>query len=161
MELEDRYSYNRFGSKGARVGQAVVDILSKEQPEYTAEDILDQFGKDYLNMIRDLAEKSKDMYESPYYIFSILKKDLGQFNVNNVLKHSARPFQLKVSIKTAAEAHPSATKTLFKVNAQSGSIDLVWTIPSYQECQSILKAPNLYDEELVKFVKSYADGVLD
>lgn len=161
VELNKKYSYDRFGSKGVRVGQAVADILSQEQPEYTVEDILDQFGKDYLNMIRKLADDSKNLYESPYFILSLLKKDLGQFEINNVLKHSARPFQLKPSAKAVADAHPGSTKTLFEVDARTGEINLVWTFPSYQECVSVLKNPNLYDQDLVKYITAYAEGKLD
>lgn len=160
--VDDRYSYDRFGSKGARVGQAVVDILSKEQPAYTAEDILDEYGKDHLNRIRKMADEAvKNNYQSPFYILSLLKKTLGQIGVDNALVESNRPFNLKPKIKDVADAHANATKTLYKVDKEKGEISLVWTIPSYQECQTILKAPDLYDEALVKFVKSYADGVLD
>jgi len=163
MPPEKKYSYQRFGSNAQRVGQAVVDILSKEQPEYRVEEILSEFGRDYLDIIRDLAERSKSLYESPYFILSLLRKDLGQFGVSNVVKHSARPFQHEatVKIKKVFEAHPESTKTLFKVDAKNGSIDLLWTIPSYEECKSILKHPGIYDVNLVMWIQQCFMGELD
>jgi hypothetical protein len=163
MLNDKRYSYDRFSSKGQRVGQAVIDILSRDNQTCTVEEILDEFGRDYLNYIRKIAEDSKDLYESPYFILSLLKKDLGQFGVANVLKHSARPFQHESSVKAkkVVEAHPECTKTLFQVNARTGSIDLVWTIPSHGECISILKSPEIYDPELLKWINQVYSGTLD
>ena len=147
--------------KTSKVGQAVYDLLSREQPAYSVEDILDQFGRDYLDLIRSIADKAKGQFEPPFYIFSVLKKDLGQFGVANVLKHSARPFQLKVTSKRAVEAHPGATKTLFRVDAKKGEIALEWSIPSNEECVSVLKHADLYDPQLVKWIKKCFDGTLD
>ena len=145
-----------------RVGQAVHDIISQEQPQYTVEDILNEYGKDHLNRIRDVAEEAvSKQYISPFYILSLLKKTLSQFNVNNALVESNRPFNLKPQIKSVAEAHPGSTKTLYKADKETGEISLVWTIPSYQECISILKSPGTYDPELVKYVEAYAAGKLD
>lgn len=163
MDNAKRYSYERFGSKGQRVGQAVYDILSEDQPEQSVEETLCELGRDFLNIIRDLAERSKDLYKSPYFILSLLKKDLGQFGVANVVKHCARPFQDEntVKIKNVFEAHPGSTKTLFKVNANRGTIDLIWTIPGYEECKSIMKNPESYDSELVKWIEQCFTGTLD
>ena len=161
MDQDSKYDYNRFGSKGKRVGQAVMDIISKEQSNLTVEDILDDLGKDYLDLIRDKAETSKNIYQSPYYILSLLKKDLGYLGVANVIKHSARPFQLKPMIKKVFEAHPGAVKTLFQVDSVKGEINLIWCIPAYDDCISILKTPKSYDEQLVRWIQEAFQGSLD
>lgn len=151
--VEKKYEYDRFNSKGARVGQAVTDILSKEQPEYTVEEILDEFGKDWLKMIQDLASEATPQYGPKFYILSLLKKDLGHFGVANVLKHSARPFKTKMSIHQVMDAHPNATKTLFYVDSSGGEINLLWTVPGWEECKSIGKNASQYDPQLVSWVK--------
>lgn len=150
---KDKYDYNRFGSKGKRVGQAVVDILSKDQPTLLVEDVLDEFGRDYLNLIRKVAEVAKNEFESPFFIVSILKKDLGQFGVQNVLKHSAKAFKKKFTKKEVMDAHPNAVKNQFEVDVKKGEITLLWSLPGWEDCKSISKNPELYDKDLVKWVK--------
>lgn len=153
MVEEKKYNYERFGTKGVRVGQAALDILSTDQPTYTAEDILDSLGSDWLNLIRDLADESSKEYGPKFYILSLLKKDLGQFGYDNVLKHSARPFKTSKSIKDVMNAHPNATKTLFEINSKTGDINLLWTVPGWQDCKALLKTPDSFDPNLVRWVK--------
>lgn len=150
---ENKYSYNRFNSRGVRVGQAVMDIISKEQQNYSVEDILDEFGRDWLDNIREIADVYKARYDDEFFIVSLLNKDLGQFGVANVLKHRHRVRQTKPTMDFVMECHPNDTKTLFRVSKISGEIELVWTLPGIQECYSILKTPKSYDEKLVKWVE--------
>jgi hypothetical protein len=155
---EPRYTYDKRGVKASRVGQAVVDILSQKQPDYTAEEILDQLGKDWLDLIRQRAEEGKKAFEGPFFILSLLKKELGHMGVDNVLKHSARCFKKRFTPQEVMIAHPNSTKTLFRVDAQKGEIDLEWSIPGWEDCKSILKNPAVYDPQLVKWVKECSNS---
>jgi hypothetical protein len=155
------YSYNRFGSKGQRVGQAVQDILSKEQPKYLVEDFLDEFGPDYLELIRERASEGKRVLQSPFYILSLLNKGLGEVMVSNVLKHSARCFQTKFTSKEVMNAHPNSVKTMYEVDVKKGEITLLWSIPAWEDCKSIMKHPALYDESLVKNITECLQQVID
>lgn len=148
----NKYAYERFGCSAQRIGQAVLDIVSSSPPSYTVEDILDELGKDWLDLIRQRAEEGKLVRESPFYILSLLNKDLGQFEVDNVLKHSARHFQYEKSMKDVMSAHPSSVKNLFKVDVKNGEISLEWSLPGWEDCRSIMKNPSIYDPQLVKWV---------
>lgn len=153
----NKYSYDRFGSKGQRVGQAVVDILSKEQPEYTVEDILEGcgLGADYLELIRDEAEKSKKRFYDKFYILSLIKKGLGEMGISNVLKHSCRSFEKKFSMQEVMLAHPTSDKHMYEVDIKKGEINLIWSLPDYEQCKIIKKSPKLYDPTLAKCVLAY------
>lgn len=152
VEEENKYSYQRFGKKGQRVGQAVVDILSKEQPEYTAEDILEEFGGDYLKDIQQCSEEHKSSFDGKFYIFSLLHKDLGQFGVANVLRHWKIPRETEPNSRMMMHDYPNHTKTLFEVDKKKGEITLLWTLPGFEECKSILKNPDLYDRDLIRWI---------
>ncbi len=156
----NKYSYDRFGKKGQRVGQAVHDIISQGQSDYTVEDIIDGFGlgSDYLDLIREEAERGKKEFDDKFYILSLMNKALGEMGISNVLKHSCRSFRKKFGMKEVMEAHPNSAKTLYEVNVKQGEISLMWTLPAYQDCKSIRKNPKLYDPDLVKCVDAYFKG---
>lgn len=153
MNTGNKYSYQRFGSNAQRVGQAVMDILSEEQPVYTTEDILDEFGKDYLNDIQKFADEEKSKYDGKFYIFSLLYKDLGQFGVGNVVRHWKISRSTDPEPKAMMRDYKNHTKTLYEVDPQKGEINLLWTLPGYEECISILKNPDLYDRELLNWIR--------
>lgn len=149
----NRYSYERFGSKGVRAGQAALDVLQNNPYQYTTEDIIDQFGRDYLNDIRECAQKEKDNFPKKFHIFSLLNKDLGQFGVSNVLRHWKIPRKTAPLPEKMMVDYRNHTKTLFKVDSQKGKIDLLWTLPGYDESKSILKNTKIHDPSLVKIIK--------
>ena len=153
MTSGDKYSYQRFGSNAQRVGQAALDIISKDQPVYTTEDILDEFGKDYLADIQKFADEEKNKFDGIFYIFSLLHKDLGQFGVGNVLRHWKISRQTAPEPKSMMEQYKNHTKTLYEVNPQKGEITLLWSLPGFEECISILKNPDLYDRDLIKWIR--------
>lgn len=147
------YSYDRFGSKGSRVGQAVVDILSKPQPVYSAEEILDEMGKGIMSYIFDAVEKGVEKYKSKFYLLHLFNKTLGQFNVDNVVVQKAMAFKdRKWTPKEVMDAHPNPCKTLYEVDPQGGLVKMCWTLPAYQDCKSIMKNPALYDADLIKWI---------
>lgn len=155
MSEEKKYSYERFGSKGQRVGQAVVDIISKEQPTYTVEEILEGMGPACADKIRECASDYKDKLKSPFWIYSIFGKPLGYAGVDNAVMHLCRPFNWMVSMENAMKNHPHYSKSLWEVNASKGEISLVWNLPDIEACKSIMKNPGLYDTNLVGWVKDY------
>jgi hypothetical protein len=146
------YSYNRFGIEGQRVGQAVTDILSKEQPTYTVEDILDTSGQDFLKEVIKIADENKTKFEAPFHIFVLTNKDLGQFGVANVMRNKFVPRQTAPNMMDMMEQYSGSVKSLFEVNKEKGEITLLWCLPAYQDCLSILKTPNSYDPQLVAWI---------
>ena len=158
MSNAGKYDYNRFGSKGQRVGQAVVDILSQEQPEQTVEDILENYGHQYAKEINDCIEENKHKYTSPFYVFVLTNKEPWAVNIvrNWFIARQTPPHATQMMA-----AYPHHTKTLYIVNANRGDIKLVWTLPGYGECISILKTPLTFNEKLVKDIVKCFDGELD
>lgn len=155
--VEEKYSYQRFGSEGKRVGQAALDIISSEQPETTVEEILEEFGKDYLEDIQKCADENKSKFDGKFFIFSLLNKDLGQFGLSNVVRHWKIPRYTAPNPMQMMADYQNHTKTLFEVDPKKGEINLLWTLPSYEECKSVLKNSELYDPELVKWIRTVVD----
>jgi hypothetical protein len=149
---KEKYSYDRFGTKGSRVGQAVTDILSVDQPAYTAEEILEQMGEGVVKYLLEAAETGCKAYSKPFYILHIFKKELGQMGAENVMLQKATIFEnRKWTPKEVMDAHPTPTKTLYECDPKNGTLTLLWTVPSLQECQSILRHPGGYDPHLCEW----------
>lgn len=153
-----KYEYNRFGSKGVRVGQAVVDILSKDQPDQTVEETIEAFGPDFVKELQDTIEKNKGKYQSPFYVFILTKKEMWAVNVvrNFFIARQTNPSGLEM-----VKQYPNYMKTLYKVDSKKGTLELKWSIPGHQECLSICKTPSSYDPELVSWILQCYAGNLE
>lgn len=157
---ENKYSYDRFGKKGARVGQAVLDILSTDQPNYSAEEILEEMGKGIVDYIQEAAEKGCKKYDSNFYILHLFKKHLSEHGVENAMLQKAMCFKDREwTPKEVMEAHPNSAKTLYLVDKVNGIVKLLWTVPGWEDCKSIKKNPDLYDQDLVTWVQEATHGL--
>ena len=152
--VDKKYSYERFGMKGSRVGQAVHDILSSRPQSYTAEEILEEMGKGIVAYIQEAAEKGCEAYDGKFYILHLFKKALGEHEIENAMLQKAACFKDRVwTPKEVMDAHPHATKSLYEVDKVNGLVKLLWTVPGWEDCKSIKKNPHLYDRDLVAWVK--------
>ena len=152
---ENKYSYQRFGATGSRVGQAVTDILSQDNPNYTAEDILEEMGKGIVNYIQEAAEKGCKEYDGKFFILHLFKKELSAMGVDNAMLQKATCFKDREwKPHEVMEMHPNSAKTLYEVDKKNGTITLKWTVPGWEDCKSIMKNPHLYDGDLVTWVKA-------
>lgn len=159
MDSNDpKYHYEKRGSKGARVGQAVADILSKDQPDYTVGEILDGFGIKFANELEQTINDNLDKYTSPFYVFVLTKKEFWADNVvrNWFVARQTPPRALEMMIQ-----YPLHTKTLYVVNSSKGDLKAAWSIPGLEECRSILKTPNTFSPELVHWIQDCFQGKLD
>jgi len=157
-KTHSQYSYNRFGSKGARVGQAVIDIMSTAQPEQTVGDVLDSAAVDFVKAMEDCIEKHKSKYENPFYILVLTKKE---FFANNVVRNYLIPRQTPPHAFDMVEQYGNATKTLYMVDSHAGLLKTLWSIPGFSECIDIARSPSSFDEELVKWVEACFSRKLD
>jgi hypothetical protein len=155
---KDKYIYDNYGMKGARVGQAVSDILSKPQPSYTVEDILSEYGNKYALDLEKTIENNKKKYKSPFYVFVLTKKE---FWTDNVVRNWFIARQTPPHGSDMMKEYPHHTKTLYVVDTDNGNLRVVWTLPGYEDCKSILKTPDSYDKDLVKWVLECFGGSLD
>lgn len=157
--MEDKYTYNRFGSKGARVGQAVTDILSKQMNEqYTAEDILDAYSKDFYKGLEEALDEGAKVFQSPFYIVFLASKEMWADNVVRT-----RWFQRQTKPKAAflVDSFPNHMKSLFIANKDKGAVELLYTLPGLTEIPEILKNPLSYDKKLVDDILAFKKGELD
>jgi hypothetical protein len=146
---KDKYDYNRFGSKGKRVGQAVVDILANNPAPQTVEETIEAFGPDFAKELEDTIEKNRHKYTSPFYVFVLTKKEMWACNVlrNLFIARQTDPLPEKMVIE-----YPNYLKTLYKVDADIGHVEPIWSIPGHQECISISRHPEMCDPQLVKWI---------
>lgn len=158
MKEIDRYSYNRFGSKGKRVGQAVTDILSKEQPSYTAGEILDEYSHKFVKELEQSIENGQKTFKDPFYVLVLSNKEMW---APNVIRNYFIPRQTSPLASELTAQYPHYVKTLYKVNSSSKSLTLLWSIPGKEDCKSIMKNKNLYSPELVSWIKELKSGKLD
>jgi hypothetical protein len=155
---EKDYAYNRFGAKGQRVGQAVVDLLSKSQPVQTVGETIDAFGSDYAKQVQDCIEDNQHKYKSPFYIFVLTKKE---FWADNVLRNFFIARQTPPHAFQMMEQYSNFTKTLYLVDANAGKIKIIWSLPGFQDCITVAKNPHLYSPELVKWIEDCFSRKLD
>jgi len=157
MKDAERYSYNRFGSKGQRVGQAALDMMQKDHPNMTVEELMEGLSEKFLVDFEKCVQDGMKKYEGKFHVFVLTKKDLGQFGVSNVVRN------FFINRETAPEAaqmmidYPSQTKTLYEIDPAKGDFQIKWTLPGYEECKSIAKNPQIYDPQLVKWIGETLD----
>jgi hypothetical protein len=154
MSEERKYSYNRFDSKGERVGQAVMDILKKDNPVFTVEEVMDQMQYGVMNYIQDAVTQGYKHFKENFYIIHRFRKELTYFDIHNVPAQHAVCFQLGPKESSwYMEVIPHDTKTLYEVDVKNDDIKLLWSVPGWEDCKSIKKNPHLYDRDLVSWVK--------
>lgn len=144
------YGYDRFGSKGQRAGQAVYDIISKEQSAQSVEETLEAWGPDFAIELENCIQDNKDKFDGPFYIFVLTKKEMWATNLvrNWFIARNTAPDMGPMMLD-----YPHATKTLYKIDPRAGALELVWTLPGLEDCRSIASSPSSYDPTLNKWVE--------
>ena len=157
-EMNAKYLYQKHGLKEYRVGQAILDIISKDQPRQTVDDTMVQFGPDYVKEFETCVNNGAKHYRNPFYVMVISKKVMWACNLirNYFVARQTMPFATDM-IKEYAHA----TKTLYKVNADRGQVDIVWSLPSHQDCLVIAQNPSVWPEELVNWIFTAYGGKFD
>lgn len=159
MDSKDpRYIYNKHGMKGARVGQAVADMTSKEAIPMTCGELLDGFSARFAQELEKAVNDSLDKFKSPFYILALTKKE---FWSDIVVRNWFIPRQTAPHASDLMAAYPNHTKTLYVVHGEKGDIKVAWSIPAFQDCVSISKNPSIYSPELVQWIKNCFVGKLD
>lgn len=159
MDSNDpKYYYAKHGLHSARVGQAVTDILSKDQPSYTTEEILEGFGAQFTKQLEQTVNDSLGKFKSPFYILALTKKEFWAVNVvrNWFIPRQSPPYGFEMM-----EQYPNHTKTLYVVDGDRGNIKVAWSIPAFSDCISIAKNKDLYHPELVDWVFKCFEHKLD
>lgn len=156
--MDDKYDYKRFGCDAKRVGQAVTDILSKDQPTYTVEEIMEGMSEKFVQELEKTIEDHSSKFDQPFYILVLTNKE---FWATNVIRNWFVPRQTPPHATKMIEDYPNHCKTLYLVDANKGDITLCWTLPGIQDMNSILKTPQSYDKQLVKWIQDAMNGKLN
>ena len=154
-------SRDKIKKNPARLGQAVYDILSKEQNMQTVEETTEAMTPKYYEELMIAVDKGCKDFISPFYVVVVRKKETLAGQVMNVLKHQYVTRQTRPRAEFLRTNFPNADHDLYEINSESMSITLIYTLPTAQDSKTILKHPDLYDPQLVKWIKDYNNGVLD
>lgn len=159
MDSKDkRYSYEQFGTKGSHVGQAVSDILSKTQPNYSVGEILDAYQHSFAKELEDTIQNNYKRYADPFYILVLANKEMWAPNVGRswFVARQTPPYATDMLV-----TFPNHLKILYKIQNSKMSCELLWTIPGMQDISSIRKSEEIYDPQLVKWIHDALNGNLD
>jgi len=150
---DEKYSYNRFGKQGTRVGQAVVDLWDKTPDNVTVEELMDSTNQRFLTELESCIENNIKKYEDGFHIFVLGKKELAAFGVTNVDRNWFIARKSAPDIAEMMADYSNFCKTLYEITKE-GDVKLKWSVPSWNDCKTIKKNPHLYDRDLVKWVKA-------
>lgn len=150
MDAKDKkYSYNRFGMKGARVGQAVHDILSSKEETTTVEEVLDGYSHQFVKELETAISANEAKYKGHFHVFVLSNKEMWATNVvrNWFVARETAPDALEMVAQ-----YPNHAKILYEVNTDTNEVKLKWTLPGIQDCISVLKNTGLYDPQLCQWI---------
>lgn len=156
---ENKYEYNQLGCHAKRVGQAVVDILAKDNhPILTAGEITDAQAEKYRQSLEEAIETGKKLYKSPFYILVVTNKE---FWAENVVRNWFIPRQTPPFATTLYQFYPNHMKTLYMIDTDRGNLKICWSIPGVEDMLTISLKPFDYDRRLVDWIKDFTEGNLD
>jgi hypothetical protein len=72
---DPKYQYTRFGMKGARVGQALLDIAEKPYEEITCQEMLEGIAPEFAKNLEQAVNDNLSKYKSPFYVLVLTKKE--------------------------------------------------------------------------------------
>lgn len=150
-------SRDEIKSDPAKVGKAVYDILSKPQSSQTVEETIEAMAPKYFQELLDCAESNKEKFESPFYIIVLRKKE---FWAINVLRQWYVARQSKPSAKILRADYPNHDHDVYEIDSKSHEIKLIWSLPTKQDADTIIKNKQLYDEQTVGFIQDFNLGKL-
>ena len=135
--------------KKATVGQAVYNLLSKDERAPTVEEIITGYADSFTKNIEEAVREGAKRYASPFYILVFSAKEMWAVNlVRNWFIGRQTPPHASVLYRT----YPNHMKTLYRVDASQGELRLIWTIPGIEDCRSILRHQELYDPNLCRWI---------
>jgi hypothetical protein len=155
-------SRDKIKKNPAKLGQAVYDILSKDnQPVQTVEETVESMTPAYFEELMKAVDEGCKRFDPPFYIIVQRKKETIAGTVSNVLHHKYITRQTRPMSAFLRNEWPNADHDLYEVDNNKGTMTLVYTLPSAQDAKTILKNADCYDPKLVEWIVSYNRGVLD
>lgn len=139
--------------KGARVGQAVHDILSQDQPDYTVEEILEGMNAKFLEGFEECVKNgTKEFRNEPFFVLVLSKKELTMLGVSNVMRNYFIARKSEPHAINLVQDYPHAVKTLYSIDPKKGDFQLKWCMPDIEACKSIVKNPRSVDPQIYEWI---------
>ena len=145
----------------SKLGQAVYDILSKEQHVQTVEETTAAMTPKYFEELSKAVDSGCKDFSSPFYVVVQRKKETINGSVTNVLRHKYVTRQTKPYAYFLRTEFPNADHDLYEVDSEKGTMTLLYTLPTAQDSKTILKNAEMYDPKLVEWIVAYNRGTLD
>jgi hypothetical protein len=152
-------SKDKIKKNPAKVGQAAFDLLSKKQEVQTVEETIEGMTPKYYEELMVAADAGARAFKFPFYVVVLRKKETIAGQIMNVLLHKYCSRQTKPKASFLRSEFPNADHDVYEVN--SGTITLLWTLPTKQDSLTILKNKDIYDPQLVRWIQDYEKGALD
>jgi len=144
--------------EGAKVGQAVYDILSKSHnSSQEVGETMSAMTPRYYEELMATIEANNDKYDQPYYIVVLRKKEPWAVNV---LRQWFIARQTKPSAKVLREDYPNHDFDVWNIDPKQHSINFIWTLPTAQDSRTILANKECYDPALVETITKFNEGRL-
>lgn len=142
----------------SKVGQAVYDILKRDQVQTSVEEVLSEAEKKYTQEMEDIIQSNFNKYDSPFYIIVLTKKEPWALNVmrNWFIARQTRP-----KVQFLRQEFPNHMSTVYSVNKSTHELKILWSLPIKQDADVVLKNRHLYDPTLVKWIEDCNSGALD
>lgn len=164
MDLFDSLEKNlvtprdKIKKESAKVGQAVADILKKDNSPVEVQEIIDEYKDDYTKEMENTLRANADRYMAPFHVVVLTKKEPWAVNVvrNWFIARQTRP-----KASWLRSNYPNYLNTVYSYNQNSGELKILWSLPSKQESEVVLQNSHLYDPQLVKWIEDYNSGALD
>jgi single-stranded DNA-specific DHH superfamily exonuclease len=151
-------SPDKIKKNPAKLGQAAFDILSKKTESQTVEETIDAMTPKYQKELEIAASLGSKEYNSPFYVVILRKKETVGGTLSNVLHHKYVRRQTKPKASFLRSEFPNSDHDVYEVNSNTQQITLIWTLPTKQDCLTILKNKQLYDPQLVKWIQDFDEG---
>jgi len=148
-------SRDKIKKNPSKVGQAVFDILSKDQKMQTVEETIEGMTPKYFEEVLKAVDRGCKAYNSPFYVVVVRKKETLGGMASNVLFHRFVDRQTMPSPKVLREDYPNADHEVYEVNAKTSTISLLWVLPTAQDSRTIVKNKHLYDPMLVGWIEQF------
>lgn len=154
---------DQINKNPAKVGQAAYDILSKSQYTQTVEETTEAMTAKYFEKLMAAVDEgcAEKNYPDKFYILIERKKETLMGLISNALRHKYMTLPFKPKSKIVREECPNSDFDLYEADKTKCEITHIWTLPTHQDSQTILKNRHLYDPQLVKWIEDFYAGALD
>ncbi len=140
-------------------GKVAYDLLIKAnaaQEMQEVQETLDAMTPAYYAELETAIETNRSKYVTPFYVICLRKKE--PFFIN-VMRQWFIVRQTKPLACVMRRDYPNHDHDIWEVDSK-GEPKLLWTLPTEQDSQTVMKNPHLYHSDLVKWIDDYQKGIL-